>query len=376
MTVSFRANDQVRAKETVTYFLDPRRIAPYLHDGTAEPCQVTPPEAVAYHWSYTWLFHNDANTVTATDPSADNWSQVAQWHVDLTDISGPSIPITGLIDFAHNPKANAFQGWLSAVGALNAGTPPSASVLVVRHDTDIISPVAGRTQQWLYRDGAHCSVATQTACTSNANCAPLVCQGLPQTTCTVSSDCPNGSGPCLSNTCPGTYAGQQTPLHFTFNTPVNLVEDLSQTPPLVQCGRVLFSDFHVNDANETPTPVLPESVRLNVSRAVTGKLVCQGKAPTACTVASQATDCPNGTGPCVTDGTCTTDAQCTGTCSAGKCPWGSACTSNAQCASTCSNGICIDPMTAQEKLLEYMLFDLGSCVPPREDLHAQKDLPC
>jgi hypothetical protein len=26
--------------------------------------------------------------------------------------------------------------------------------------------------------------------------------------------------------------------------------------------------------------------------------------------------------------------------------------------------ICLDPMNAQEKLLEFMIFDLGSCVPP------------
>jgi len=46
MTVSFRANGQVRVRETVTYFLCS------VHDGTAEPFRVTPPEAVAYYSSY------------------------------------------------------------------------------------------------------------------------------------------------------------------------------------------------------------------------------------------------------------------------------------------------------------------------------------
>lgn len=322
----------------------------------------------ATHYGYTWLRHNDANTVTLTDPSADNWSQIAQWHVDLKDISVSGIPVTGIVDLVHNPKANAFQGWLAAVGALNPSVPPapaSTNVFVVRHDTDFISAVAGRTQQWLYRNGVGRCSDGLTTCTSNADCTPLVCQGQSQKACAVASqavDCPNGTGPCVPNTCLGTYVGQQTPLHFTFNTPVNLVEDLSQTPPSVQCGRVLFSDFHVSDANESPTPFYPSQCALNVSRASSGKFVCQSQAQTPCTVATVAVDCPP-KDVCVSDGTCTTDAQCTGTCSAGKCPWGTACTTNADCASSCSNGICLDPMTAQEKLLEYMLFDLGSCVP-------------
>jgi len=323
----------------------------------------------ATHWSFTWLYQNDANVTTPADPSADNWSQVAQWHFDPNDISGASVPITGYIDTVSNPKASAFQGWLSAVGALNPFTPParaSTSVFVVRHDADVISSVSGRTQQWLYRDGGHCSIATQTACTSNADCAPLVCKSNPQLSCAQASDCPSGDQ-CLSNTCPGTYAGQQTPLHFTFNTPVNLVEDLTRKPPSVQCGRVLFSDFHVSNASETQAPYFPTQCALNVNRATPGKMVCLGQAQTTCTVATQASVCPalSGVpGTCVSAGTCSADADCAGACVAGKCPWGSACTTSAQCASTCSNGVCLDPMTAQEKLLEYMIFDLGSCVPP------------
>jgi hypothetical protein len=111
---------------------------------------------------------------------------------------------------------------------------------------------------------------------------------------------------CGNNTCgnQSNYAGTQVPLHFTYNTPVNLVEDLTSNPPALQCGRVLFSDFHVEDAREYDD-VFPSQ-------------------------------CGNA---------CTTDSQC-GT--GGK----------------CVSGYCVTPMTAQEKLLEYMIFDLGSCVPP------------
>ena len=319
------------------------------------------------HYGYRWLNNNNANSATPTDPAADNWSQVASWHSELTDYSVAGVPVTAFLDSTSNPKANAFQGWLSAVGALNPGTPPSTTVFVARHEADSISPVAGRTQQWLYRNGlGRCTVNKDTNCSSNADCAPLVCQFSPTKACTVATsttDC-GTSAQCLANTCAGAYVGKQTPVHFTFNTPVNLVQDLSETPPAVQCGRVLFSDFHVSDANEVATEFFPSQCAENVSRALPSPLVCQGQPKKTCTVATQASDCLNDSGPCVTAGTCTTDAQCTGLCSAGKCPWGSACTTNAQCASTCSSGVCLDPMTAQEKLLEYMLFDLGSCVPP------------
>ena len=66
------------------------------------------------------------------------------------------------------------------------------------------------------------------------------------------------------------------PMHYTFNTPVG-------APPRQQCGRVLFDDFHVEDAATRPASPSPPSA-------------------------------PAG------------------------------------------------PMTPQEKLLEFMIFDLGSCV--------------
>src|SRR5262249_54061451 len=68
------------------------------------------------------------------------------------------------------------------------------------------------------------------------------------------------------------------PLHYTFNTPVG-------TPAANQCGRVVYSDFHVENATQSQNVVFPN-----------------------------------------------------------------------ECTST--------PMTAQEKLLEFMLFDRTPCVQP------------
>jgi len=318
------------------------------------------------HYSYTWLTNNDA-TPGAAVGTADNWSEVAKWHVDENDRAGSAV---GIIDKVSNPKGNAFQGWLEAVGA-SAPASGTTNVIVIRHDTDAISSVAGQTQQWLYRNGDDarvcsldgnacvggtgctpkvCGVRTQDACNSNADCNPKVCRNRTQQACNVDQDCGN-RGPCVTNTCQDNtcggfnYTGQHTPLHFTFNTPVNLKQDLTKVPPAVQCGRVLFSDFHVFDANENGE-TFPAECGKGYSR-------------------------PNGNA----NGTCTTDAQCTGACTAGKCPWGTACTTSAQCASTCSGGVCLDPMNPQEKLLEFMIFDLGSCVPPAKTCVPKKVCP-
>jgi len=288
----------------------------------------------ATHYNYEWLKKNDQNTAQAG--VADNWSEVAKWHTDENHNRDNAI---GHIDLVSNPKGSAFKGWLEAV---NASTPGSGkiSVNVVRHDTDAISSVAGQTQQWLSRDGGVCS-RSGAECATNADCTPKVCSvntgfdcsvnacaakvcknktGFPA--CTQNSDC-GGNNNCVTqtcgdNTCGGTYLGKQIPLHFTYNTPVNLVEDLSSTPPKLQCGRVLFSDFHVEDANENGK-TFPE--------------YC-GK---TCTAANAATQCATG----------------------GK----------------CVDGYCLNPMTPQEKLLEYMIFDLGSCVPPPETCKPATECP-
>ena len=80
------------------------------------------------------------------------------------------------------------------------------------------------------------------------------------------------------------FPGQQVPMHYTFNTPVD-------APAASQCGRVLYDDFHVED-------------------------------------------------PLLTIGSVTTTGY----------------TFPEECDTS--------PMTPQEKMLEFMIFDLGSCVTP------------
>jgi hypothetical protein len=310
----------------------------------------------ATHFSYTWLYKNDVSP-GATAGTADNWSEVATWHDDGNDNPDTAV---GIIDKVSNPKGDAFQGWLEAV---NASTPGSGQVdvVVIRHDTDTISSVSGQTQQWLYRDGANakycavtgatcntdgdctakvCSVNQTKSCNSDTDCTAKVCSNNVTKSCNKNSDC-GGNNKCSSNTCKANgcsgfdYSGTHVPLHFTYNTPVNLTQDLTATPPVVQCGRVLFSDFHVQDASEG------------------------GK-----------------TYPAQCGKSCTSDSNCTGSCSGGHCPWGAACSQSSDCVSKCSDdGRCLDPMNPQEKLLEYMIFDLGSCVPPPKTCKPLTDCP-
>ncbi len=208
------------------------------------------------HYNYRWLYQNDSSP-GATAGASDNWSEVAKWHATEADRSGTGI---GHIDQMSNPKGASFQSWLEAVAASTPGSG-TANMIAVNHSSDSVSTVAGQTQQWLWRYGA-----------LNKKCPDGV------TTCTTDTDCGGTTGSCL---------GDKVPLHFTYNTPVNLKEDLTTTPPTVQCGRVLFSDFHVKDVNNYDKLTFP----------------------------------------------------------AGCDPAGTA-------------------MTPQEKMFEYMIFDLGSCVPP------------
>jgi hypothetical protein len=127
--------------------------------------------------------------------------------------------VTGIIDTTF-PKGLALSQWLSNVGA--AQTAGQIPVNVVRNDLDgVVAP----SQRWMY------------------------------------SQAPDPAFPVL---------------HYTFNTPVGVSS--SQ-----QCGRVVFSDFHVEDATDNSSTTFPKE---------------------------------------------------------------------------CSN----TPMTPQEKLLEFMLFDLASCI--------------
>lgn len=186
----------------------------------------------ATHYSYVWLTNSTGTAASNTAPKP--FFQTAGWMVNQNSADSA----TGYVDqtLQGDPGTQArrvaFAQWLQLVGA--SSTLGQILVNVVRQDFNSVSALAATAagtpaQQWLYSSGT-----------------PFT-----------------------------------APLHYTFDTPVAYAPDPA---PTTQCGRVLYSDFHVSDA---------------VSGGATF--------PTECTTGS---------------------------------------------------------MTAQEKTLEFMLFDLASCVGP------------
>ncbi|MBS1118613.1 MAG: Tryptophan synthase alpha chain [Deltaproteobacteria bacterium] len=149
----------------------------------------------ATHFSYVWLTNSDGTAGSSTAPKP--WFQTADWLVNQGNFDG----VTGLVDQtvqgdpATQTRRIAFASWLKLVGA--STTLGQIVVNVVRNDFNSVNSAAATmlgtpAQQWL-----------------------------------------SASTP---------FSG---PLHYTFDTPISYAPDPA---PTTQCGRVLYSDFHVSDA--------------------------------------------------------------------------------------------------------------------------------
>jgi hypothetical protein len=126
--------------------------------------------------------------------AAPTFNAVATWdYSDGRPTAGGKDPITGTIDQTF-PKGMAFAQWLQIVGATSP-MPGQISIASPRQDVQSVMPP---TRQWITSDIA---------------------------------------------SVPPPHRVQ----HFTFNTPVAASEDK-------QCGRVLFSDFHVSDLANVSLP--------------------------------------------------------------------------------------------------------------------------
>jgi hypothetical protein len=145
----------------------------------------------ATHFNYSWLYNNDDPT------SANKWSTVAHWRVGSGNLTGgDGNPLTGFIDTSF-PKGLALSQWAQIVGALGPVSPP-AEVDIYVSRSDVIDDTATHTypsQRWVYGK-----------------------LGTP----------------------PSTRQPANIEQQMTWNTPVGAAASS-------QCGRVIFSDFHVNN---------------------------------------------------------------------------------------------------------------------------------
>jgi len=187
------------------------------------------------------------------------FNTVTNWVPDPSQNHNPPDPFQGLIDTSF-PKGIAFQDWLSNVGALTSGK------LSIVDSRDDVGPVNAAGTRWVY-------------------------------------------GPNPNNT-----ATPVTTQHLTWNTPVS-------PPPLpdgdagVQCGRVVFSDFHVTAAGRVnSTSLFPNACKAGAMTAQEKALVFMLFDVSSCVQSDQTppTVCPGLGQTCSTTQACCSGLTCLG----------------------------------------------------------------
>jgi hypothetical protein len=232
------------------------------------------------HYGYTWLTNIQKGTAPPNNGPTP-FSTTGVWNIDQNNYS----PQLGIIDTTYPdaapfPRGLAFAQWLGlpAVNALAQTNPPGITINPSRHDMNgVNNPPA---QEWIHVD-------------PNAQNYP------------------------------------NAPQHMTFNTPL--------VPPdggaILQCGRVLYSDFHVHDLGTSPSTNFPAE--------------CNGGGTQRCTTAPNSGACPSGT--------------LINTCQGCGSP-GDPCDSCTGGSHACCQPSNQSSLTPQEKVLEFMLFDLAMCI--------------
>lgn len=236
------------------------------------------------HFGYAWL----ATPHNGTAQNLSEYYGTATWHLE-TGSYDTWDPMTAYVDTSF-PKGVAYSQWLENVGAssvlgqLTVGQP--------RHDA--IAAING-SQQWMYGWS--------------------------------STNDPGRVGSASTH-------AEDMMMHMTFNTPVGAT---------TQCGRVVFSDFHVSTSDQISgnscTSNTDCGYGATCNAAVAG--VCT---PQACTPSTTCKDntltCMNPTPGTCGPRTCTNNSNCKNgnACSGGVCQ----CSANSDCGSgnTCTGGVC------------------------------------
>ncbi len=373
----------------------------------------------ATHYSYVWLEYPSYFSYV----SGDNWGTVATWdHAYAngsmnTSAYGTQDPLVATLDQSF-PKGAAFAQWLVDVGA--SSSLGSLNLHQARHD---LTAIGTTTQDWSVANDTSSGVTPQSfnpnftfntpypaipanqygrvvfsdfhvsssaltntnlqsSCTATADCGfTQTCNGyIPATpgTCTEAcysaSDCGN-----TSYTCQGSQLGSCGPKACTKKNQCgggNCTNNACVCTANSQCGSGVCSNG-VCTASSCQT-----NSQCGGSQSCGGTLV-QGLCTKSCT---KQTDCGGGElcvdsnhnlcngGTCTCSG-CTSSNQCSsklvnptcsgvvpaqnGTCSPSM-PANAPSSSNGWFPMACAN----QPMIDQEQALEFMFFDLTSCVAP------------
>ena len=223
----------------------------------------------ATHYEYVWLYNNSpfgcgSQSFPCPAGPPATWT-TAHWHVDQGHPADPNTQNANLV--TSFPKGLAFSQWLGGLGSLTTASPPQISMSYLRHDFD--SPVSSAP-----------------ACGANATCA--ACGAVYG--CIWSGTCGTPDvGTCIA-TGVQLWAADSggNPIEYTFNTPVD-------KPPANQCGRVLFSDFHVY--NKSGGNTFPDYCTVGPLSAQEQILEFQIFDLTNCVSSDQSTPCtPKGCG--------------------------------------------------------------------------------
>jgi hypothetical protein len=252
------------------------------------------------HFGYSWIQYAAGKSHV---PPPDDWSAVANWTptgAAMTSSVNTQDPLTGTVNTSF-PKGAIYSKWLKNVGASS-----TASRLTIHEGRQDLTSIGPDTQPWMTaRDKKYVPYPNYTNL-------------------------------------------------FTFNTPYG-------APAANQCGRVVFSDFHVSANALVPaTNTCLSDVDCGYTATCTGATVgAVGQCSEPCQTAA---DCPN-TGfacPGATTGTCQqTTCAVNSDCGTGRTCRGGTCT----CAgdSDCDGGTCAGATCSPTACASSATCGLGTC---------------